>query len=233
MKLAIMQPYFLPYVGYWQLMNAVDEFIVYDDIQYVKEGWINRNRILVNGGDDYITIPLKKAPVALDICDRYLAESWTAERFTLFNRISAAYRKAPCFAAVLPLVREILHYDEDNLFEFLLHSLYVVKNYLEINTPFVISSMVGVGHWLKSKNKVLAICKARGAVTYYNPIGGVNLYDRMEFKAAGIDLHFLRARNFHYKQFDHAFVSSLSILDVMMFNPAERVREYLEYYELE
>ena len=231
MKLAIMQPYFLPYIGYWQLMGAVDEFIVYDNIQYIKEGWVNR--ILVNGEWDYVTIPLKRDSPYLNIRDRLLARSWADERITLLNRITAAYGKAPYFEAVLPSVKEILFYEEDNLFEFLLHSLYIIKEYLEIHTPFVISSMVDINHWLKSDKKVLAICTARGADTYYNPIGGVNLYDKREFQAAGIDLHFLRARSFHYKQFDNAFVPSLSILDVMMFNPAKRIKTYLEYYELE
>ena len=59
--LGIMQPYFLPYIGYWQLLSAVDQFVVYDNIKYTKKGWINRNRFLRDGTDAVFTIPLKGA----------------------------------------------------------------------------------------------------------------------------------------------------------------------------
>src|SRR4030042_5533275 len=97
MKIAIMQPYFLPYIGYFQLMNAVDEFVIYDNIEFSKKGWINRNRILVNGKDSYITIPLKKDSDYLDVRDRYLAETWSSEKIKMLKRIIGSYRKAPRF----------------------------------------------------------------------------------------------------------------------------------------
>ena len=114
MKIAIMQPYFIPYIGYFQLINAVDKFIVYDDIQYTKKGWINRNRVLVNNKDSYITLPLKKNSDYADIKDRHLAESWNSERNKISNRLMANYRKAPYFEITYPLVDKILSFDNVN-----------------------------------------------------------------------------------------------------------------------
>ena len=93
MRIAIMQPYLFPYIGYFQLMNAVDEFVIYDNIEFTKKGWINRNRILVNGRDSFITVPLKKDSDYLDVRDRYLADSWPSERVTILYRIKQSYRR--------------------------------------------------------------------------------------------------------------------------------------------
>ena len=88
MKLAIMQPYFFPYIGYFQLIKSVDEFVIYDNIQYTKKGWINRNRILVNGTDYLISLPLKKDSDYLNVVDRQLAESWEKDRTKLLTLIT-------------------------------------------------------------------------------------------------------------------------------------------------
>src|SRR6201997_1769206 len=146
MTLAIMQPYLFPYIGYFQLMNAVDEFVVYDNIQYTKKGWINRNRILVNGKDAYITFPLKKDSDYLDIKDRYLADDWVLERKKILNRISESYRKAASFEFVYPVIEKIILFEETNLFKFILNSLTVLKEYLSIKTLFPVSSEIDINH---------------------------------------------------------------------------------------
>lgn len=226
-KLAIMQPYFLPYIGYFQLITAVDKFVIYDNIKFTKTGWINRNRILVNGRDAYITLPVKRDSDFLDVRDRFLAECWADESRTMLNRIAGAYRKAPNFKFVYPLIEECVLFDERNLFQFILHSLTVMNKYLQIETPVSVSSTILIDHGLKAKEKVKAICKAMNATEYVNPIGGVDLYQREDFRREGIELHFLKSGDIIYEQFGHAFVPRLSIVDVMMFNSLEKIQQYL------
>jgi hypothetical protein len=228
MKVAIMQPYLFPYIGYFQLINAVDEFIVYDNIQFSKKGWINRNRILVNGIDAFITLPLKKDSDYLDIKDRYLSDDWGSERKKILNRITESYRKTPQFNSVFPLIENIIMYEEKNLFLFILNSLKKINEYLEIKTPLIISSAISINHELKSEKKVMALCKARDADTYINPIGGIELYNKDEFKNEGINLQFLKANNIIYHQLKNEFIPFLSIIDVMMFNSKEEVQHHLQ-----
>ena len=121
MKAGIMQPYLFPYIGYFQLMNAVDEFVLYDNIEYTKKGWINRNRILVNGKDTYIGLPLKKDSDFLTIVERNLAENWPAERKKILNKISSSYKKAPQFGKVYPVIESAFMFEDFNLFNFIYH----------------------------------------------------------------------------------------------------------------
>ncbi|MDO8805358.1 MAG: WbqC family protein [Elusimicrobiota bacterium] len=230
MKLGIMQPYFFPYIGYFQLMNAVDEFVVYDNIEFTKKGWINRNRVLVNGKDSYITLPLKKDSDFLHIRDRYLAGTWPLEKKKMLNRIAGSYRKAPLFGAVYPVIEKCLNSGETNLFKFILNSLVVVKEYLGIRTPLIVSSTAPIDHSLKAEGKVVAICKARKADAYLNPIGGLQLYSREGFKAEGIDLSFIKSAECPYAQYNNDFVPWLSIIDVMMFNSKEGITKMLGQY---
>lgn len=228
MKAAIMQPYFFPYIGYFQLMSAVDVFIIYDNIQFSKKGWINRNRILVNGSDAYITIPLKKDSDFLDVKHRYLSDDWNVERKKILNRLTESYRKAPQFSVVFPIIEKTILFEEKNLFRFIYNSIEIVKDFLEIKTPLVISSGLNIDHQLKAEKKVIELCKIVQADTYINPIGGVELYNKEEFKNEGIELQFLKANNIIYPQFKNEFVPFLSIIDVMMFNEKEIVKKYLE-----
>ena len=223
MKLAIMQPYFIPYIGYFQLINWVDQFIIYDDIQYTKKGWVNRNRVLVNSNDAYITLPLKKDSDYADIKDRYLAESWDSDRKKIINRIIENYRGAPYFEETYPLIEKILLFENNNLFKFLLQSLTLILNHLNIHTPIIISSTLGIDKTLKSQDKVIAICKNMEASDYVNPIGGISLYDKDHFSDQNISLHFLKTEIIQYQQFGNTFVPSLSIIDMLMFNSIENV----------
>jgi hypothetical protein len=222
-----MQPYFFPYIGYFQLIHAVDVFVIYDNIELTKKGWINRNRILMNGQDAYITLPLKKDSDYLDVRERFLADSWPHECQTMLNRIAGAYRKAPNFGLVFPLVEKCIRCDEKNLFRFIHNSLSLVNEYLQIPTPLIISSTILIDHTQKAENKVMALCKVMRATTYLNSIGGVNLYQKDDFQRDGIELSFLKSKDIIYKQFDHSFVPWLSIIDVMMFNSREEIKQYL------
>ncbi len=232
MKTAIMQPYFLPYIGYFQLIHAVDQFVIYDNIQYTKKGWINRNRILQNGKDEFITLPLKKGSDYLDVCQRELAEGFSDEAAATLRKISHLYRKAPCFNAVFPLLEKIYSCPQRNLFDFIHYSVTEICRYLEINTAIILSSSVPIDHSLKSADKVVALCKALNTREYINPIGGVELYAAAHFEAHDIQLRFLKSHRITYPQFNHDFVPWLSILDVMMFNDKPGIQEMLKQYDL-
>jgi hypothetical protein len=233
MKIGIMQPYFLPYIGYFQLINAVDEFVLYDDIEYTKKGWINRNRILVNGKDEYISIPLKKDSDYLHVNQRFLSDNSLGERKKIFNKISEVYRKAPNYTQTMELLNDVLLYDEKNLFEFIKNSILKTLSFLNIQTPIVISSTIPIQQNLKSEDKVLAICKNQQAQTYINPIGGVTLYSHATFKQNQIQLQFIKSNSIQYPQFNNEFVPWLSIIDVMMFNRKDKIIEYLSNYSKE
>jgi hypothetical protein len=232
MKIGIMQPYFFPYIGYFQLINSVDEFVVYDNIQFTKKGWINRNRILVNHKDDYITIPLKKDSEFLNVQERFISETWPLDRKKMLNRVLESYRKAPYFEQAYALFESCLNCDENNIFNFIHNSLHETLNYLSINTKVVVSSSIEIDHKLKSENKVLAICKKQNATTYINPIGGIDLYSKEKFKSSGINLQFQKSNFIEYKQFNNEFVPWLSILDVIMFNSKNDIQIFLKDYQL-
>lgn len=227
-----MQPYIFPYIGYFQLMYVADVFVVYDNIEYTKKGWINRNRILVNGKDEYLTLPLKKGSDFVQVRDRFLADTWKDERKKLLNKISVCYKKAACYPVVFSLIENVLMFEDDNLFNFIFNSLKAVKEYLNLPTQLIISSSINIDHTLKSESKVLAICKALGATQYINPIGGVELYNKEVFKNEGLELSFLKANNITYPQFQNVFVPFLSVVDVLMFNDKEAIKKLLEQYIL-
>lgn len=222
-RLVIMQPYLFPYIGYFQLMKAADEFVVYDNIEYTKKGWFNRNRILVNGKDSFITFPLRKGSDFLHVKERFLSETWPEERIKLLNRIKEAYRKAPYFSDTFSLIEEILLFNEHNLFAFTFNSLIKLKDYLNLTCTLVISSSIPIDHSLKSEDKVIAICKERGANSYINPSGGLDLYKKDRFNNEGISLGFLFPSEIIYNQFNNEFVPWLSIIDVLMFNSRDHI----------
>lgn len=230
-RLAIMQPYFLPYIGYFQLIAAVDQFIVYDNIKYTKKGWINRNRIQQQGRELLVSLPLKADSDALDVVQRELAPDFDRARF--LNRFVEAYRHAPQFREVLPLLEAVMGCCDTNLFRFIHHAITQVCAYLGIDSQIVVSSSIPIDHSLRGQDKVIALCEQVGAETYLNPIGGTELYAADAFRAQGIALKFLRALPFEYPQSGSDFIPWLSIVDVMMFNPVPLIRERLASgYEL-
>jgi hypothetical protein len=231
MKVAIMQPYFFPYVGYFQLIQAVDLFIVHDRVKYTKKGWINRNRILRDGQEVLISVPLKDDSDALNICDREIAADFA--RGKLLNRIAEAYRKAPHFERAFPAIEKIVRHPERNLFRFLHHSIVETCSYLSIGTKLAVASEFEIDNALKGQDKVIALCRNAGADVYINAIGGVDLYSADAFRSSGLALKFIRSGPFEYRQFEAPFVPWLSIIDVMMFNSVDAIRQCLSSnYEL-
>lgn len=229
MKIAIMQPYFVPYIGYWQLMNAVDKYVIYDDVNYIKHGWINRNRILINGQATYFHLPIIGGSHNKPI---YQVRINHEERFIRKNlyTIECAYKKAPFFESVYPLMKKILYCDQNTVSEYIKESFYVICNYLGITTELIVSSTIDKELNLKGQDKVISICKILGATEYYNTFGGMDLYSFSAFKENGIKLKFIKVGDIKYKQYGNKFLSDLSIIDVMMFNSKEEIWKILNNY---
>lgn len=231
-KLGIMQPYFFPYIGYFQLMKAVDTFIIYDNIEYTKKGWINRNRIWLHDKEIYISLPLKKDSDFLSIVDREISEEWNKQKKRIINQIEEAYRKAPYFKEVFPFVIDCLNFNEKNLFLFIENSVRMIATYLNIDTAIIKSSSILGNEEFKGQDKVLKICELQKANTYINAIGGQELYSKEEFKDKGIDLFFIKQKDISYSQFNGNRIPCLSIIDVLMFNNKEEIQILLNQYEL-
>lgn len=231
-KIAAMQPYLFPYLGYLQLISAVDTFVLSDDLQYVKQSWINRNRVLINGQVQYITFTLKKNDYFRRINERVLSDDFPIRMKRLLKTVSQSYARAPCFEAAFPVIEKIVRHPETNLALYAENSLREICRYLDIRTPFLRSSDLGIDPELDAQNRVIETVKRLGGSDYINPIGGTSLYDFDYFECNGITLKFLKMDDIRYCQYRKDFVPSLSIVDVMMFNDAARIREMLSCYSL-
>lgn len=232
MKLGIMQPYFVPYIGYWQLMNAVDNYVIYDDVTFIKNGWINRNRILIGGQPHYFNLPTIGAGSNVLIKDVQLNPD-QRQFDKLLKTLEMAYRKAPFYDETMTVLAPVLVQQTTGLADYLANQIRAVAQYLGMKTHFLVSSReVSKDSSLHAQDKVLDICRSLGATEYYNAIGGQELYDCQAFAEHGVSLHFVKTKDITYRQFKNDFVSNLSIIDVMMFNSAETVREMLLQYEL-
>lgn len=234
MTLGIMQPYLFPYIGYFQLLGAVDRFVVYDDVTFIKQGWINRNRMLINGEAVFFTVPLAHKSSAVMIQDTHISDAAEHRRWAekLLKSFDNTYRRAPEFGRTFPLVERVLTKTTSRIAELALESVKAVAERLDIRTSLVESSSTYGNTELQGEERVLAICRAEKATRYINASGGRDLYSRERFMSCGIELRFIHSREIEYPQFGNTFVPWLSIVDVLMFNPVERVRDFLGAYEL-
>lgn len=226
-----MQPYFFPYIGYWQLINAVDKYVIYDDVNFIKGGWINRNRILINDKPVFLNLKMDGASpnkLIKEICVSN-DNRWKSK---LLKTIELSYKKAPFFEKVYPVLEKIINYDEANLALYLENSIKRIAEHLEIETMFILSSSMNKDNSLKAQNKVIEICKKLGSSEYYNAIGGAELYSTEIFNANDIELKFLKTESIEYKQFNNEFEPYLSIIDVMMFNSIGDIKKMLDKYSL-
>jgi len=228
MKLGIMQPYLFPYIGYFQLINAVDRFVIYDDVNYIKGGWINRNKILVDNREYIFTVILDHASAFKHINKILIKDDFVDLQKTLYF----SYHKAPHFKQVNSLLENVFSSSEKQLGEFIANSIGIITAYLGIDTELIVSSRLKKNNTLKNKDKVIHICKLLGASQYINAIGGQKLYNKKEFAANNIELNFIKSHDIQYKQFNNEFVPWLSIIDVMMFNSKGKIKELLGQYEL-
>lgn len=228
MRLGIMQPYFFPYLGYWQLLANVDKYVVYDDVTYIKGGWINRNNFLINGQKNLLTMRLEKASSYTLIKDIAIKDDFVK----FLKTIEMGYKKAPFFEDSFRLLKDICQCPDKKLGQFLFNSHIKICEYLGIDTELILSSSFEKHTELKGKDKVISICKQLGADEYINAIGGQELYDKKEFAENGIRLNFLQANLREYRQLKNEFVAGLSIIDIMMFNSKEEIKEMLNDFKL-
>jgi len=224
MNLAIMQPYFLPYVGYFQLVSAVDHFVFYDDAQFIKNGWIERNRYLLDGQAKWFGVPLAKGRHDARINERHVSASFSRE--IVLNKLAFAYRNAPFRVWGLDLVEDLLSQVGPDIARFNGRVLQRLCSILELNTRFSWASDLVFDDACRGESRVIAIASALGASTYINPVGGMHLYDQRRFNDHGLELRFISPRLHEYRQFAGDFVPALSILDLLMFNSVEQVSDW-------
>ena len=228
-----MQPYFFPYLGYFQLINAVDTFVLYDNVQYTKKGWLNRNRLVLNGKVEYFTISLVKDSDYLDIVERKISPNYMMKDMPkILRKIEQSYKKAPHFGLVYPLIKEVFEYKNDNLFEYIHYSLTKVLGYLGVSTKIIKSSNLPLDHKLKNKHRIFDIYKHLKATGYVNSSGGHDLYDKEEFFKNEVKLKFLEQSLPVYTQFSNEFNEGLSIIDIMMFNDKAEIIKMLNTNKL-
>lgn len=229
-----MQPYLFPYIGYFQLLAAVDRFVVYDDVTFIKQGWINRNRMLINGDASFFTVPIAHKSSAVAIRQTTISEAADHRRWVekLLKSFDNAYRRAPEFAATFPILERVLTKATSSVAALALDSITAVAERLDIGTEIVTTSSVYDNAHLHGEDRVLAICKAEKATRYVNVTGGRELYLRERFRSEGIELRFIESKPIEYPQFGAPFVPWLSIIDVLMFNPVDRVRGFLRACEV-
>lgn len=231
MKLGIMQPYFLPYIGYWQLLNAVDKYIIYDDVNYINRGWVNRNRILQDEKIIYFNVPLLKASQNKLISEIEVNHD-TKIKIKNLRTVELAYKKAPYFKDVFPLITEITENTEMYLSQYLAESIKIICDYLGITTELILSSSIKKDIELKGEDKILEICRLLHATEYYNAVGGQELYSYEHFEKQNMQLKFIKTNSIEYSQFKGEFQPNLSILDVMMFNSVEEIQRMLSEYTI-
>ena len=233
MKLGMMQPYFYPYIGYWQLMSCVDEYIIYDDVNYIKGGWINRNRIKINDEPAYFGISVKKASQNRKINEHeiFMPDS---DKERLLMKVRMAYAKAPYFKDVYELFENTVYCERTNLAEYLKYLNIKTAEYMGITTKIYSATELGFDHTTRAQARIIDICRLRGASEYINAIGGKELYDKQLFGENGIKLSFLKMdTGIIYPQGKGRFIPSLSILDVLMFNSKEETQALLNRYSIE
>jgi hypothetical protein len=228
MRIAVMQPYLFPYIGYWQLVNSVDTFVIYDDVNFIKQGYINRNKILQNQKSHLFTLELIGASSNKKINDIKIGGNINK----LLKTIKQNYSKAPFYKDVCPVLEEILNNEEKELSKFLGFSLIKIVKYLNINTKFLYSSDIRNDKTFKAQDRLIEMSKILNATGYINSIGGIELYDKEIFSQNDINLSFLKSSEISYKQFNNEFIPNLSIIDVLMFNSKDNVKNMLTQFEL-
>ena len=226
-----MQPYLFPYIGYLQLLNAVDKFVILDDVNFINRGWVNRNRILVNGLPHLFTVPLKDASQNKLIKDLEIVvdEKWKNK---FLKTLAYYYKKAPYFNEAFLIVKVVITTETRFLIDWHLKSLDLIKTYLDVDTIYVKASTDYDNRGLKGEDRIIDICIREKADHYINPIGGLELYDSTTFLNKGIKMSFLESNEISYQQFNSEFVPSLSIIDAMMFNSSDNIKNLLKVYVL-
>lgn len=231
MKIAIMQPYLFPYIGYFQLIFSVDKFILYNDVNYIKKGWINRNNFLEGNKAKIISFPVENVSQNRLIMEHYFNIT-EKDKIKFFNFMKQEYSKAPYYEEILKLLENIIKFEEKRVDYFILNSLKKILEYLGIEKELILSSNIEKENRLKGQDKIIEICKVLRATEYINAIGGKELYFENDFKDNNIKLNFLKSNEIEYNQFGGEFIGNLSIIDILMFNSIKEIKKFLKEYTL-
>lgn len=223
MKLAVMQPYLFPYIGYFQLVAAVDRFVFFDDVNYIKNGWINRNRWNIGGQPRYFTVPLRDASPFQPIHSVRLVDE-NGWRRKILESMRHAYRQARYYRPVSELVESVLATESPGIAEMAKTSVRSTARYLDLDAEFVNSSVPYRNEHLKGCERVLDICERECATSYFNLSGGRALYREAEFAARGVALQFVGPNLPQLRQDGANPIPGLSIIDVLMNNDVRDVR---------
>ena len=231
MKIGFMQPYFFPYIGYFQLLNMVDKYVIFDNAQYANNKWGYRNRILTNGAPAYFRLKILKASQNKHF-NEIIVSNDVEEKKKNIHALEYSYKKAPHFKEVMPMLEQFLMTDHDNLAEYNIASIKLIADYLDMNTEILLFSELDCESNLKKQYRIYDVCRFLGGNEYINAIGGRELYDFDEFREYNLELAFLKTNDIIYPQYGEEFVPYLSIIDVMMFNSVPEIKEMLDQYTL-
>lgn len=235
MKLGIMQPYFLPYLGYISLIKHTDRFILFDTVQFIRHGWIERNRVLKqNEGWLYIQVPLIKTGRDTLIKDIQInnVENWKNK---ILSQLQIYKKIAPNYFKVIKLLDEVFEDEYFNIVHLNKRALEKICDYLGINRKIDVFSEMNLEiETAKEPDEwALNICKALGnANEYWNPAGGMTFFDKSKYENSGIVLKFQKVVLSPYNQKRTEFEDGLSIIDVLMFNSVEEINLMLDNYSL-
>ena len=226
-----MQPYLFPYIGYFQLINSVDQFVILNDVNFIVRGWINRNYIQIYGKKHLFTVPLDHVSQNKKIIEIKISEQ-TNWRKDLLLTFKYAYHKAPYFNNIFPLLDSVFLGKYKSISDMVTTSLRKVSEYLDIKAQFKYSYDYD-NHNLKGQYRIVDICKREKADMYINLPGGVNLYDKNVFIKNNLSLKFIKPNPVIYNQFNKEFIPNLSLLDMMMFNNKSMIKKMLNNFVLE
>jgi len=231
MKIAIMQPYFFPYIAYWQLIKASDLYLIFDDVQYIKKGWINRNRILCDGKEKYIINPISHVSQNKLINQLEFVND-PKQLLDMEKTIAYAYRKSPHMDWALELVHSVLHNPQSNVADNLEYQIHLICGYLGIETKILRSSQCRGKVHPSSEEGIIDLAQSLSADCYLNPIGGTSLYHREKFNAAGLGLRFLKTDFDSICRMAHCEQMNYSIIDLIAKYPQDLLIEMMNKYEL-
>ena len=221
-RVAIMQPYFYPYVGYFQLISAADVFVIADCYQYTKQSWINRNRLILDEQINYFGIPIQNHSSQSLISDINIAEPFSPDK--LFARIKNNYSRTEGWELFAPFFSNVLYTSNLKLIEKINLSLEINMELMGITTKKLRLSDIQLTSEVSGQERVIAICQALGAKEYLNLPGGMNMYSKEVFARNGLSLSFLEPNLISYEQTMDGFISHLSILDLAFSVGLDRLR---------
>lgn len=228
MKLAIMQPYLFPHIGYFQLIQAADLFLIYDDVAYIKRGFVNRNSVLAPNGVIRFTVSVPGASQN----KLFSVLEFSSDVAKVLKTIEHSYSTAPYFENVFPIIRETLEFEDRLIASVCQKGFEGIFSYLGIEKKFKKTSDLEYDRSGTARDRLIALCHEFGADCYLNAPGGRKLYSKPDFAEKGIDLKFVDSLPVAYSQGAEEFVPNLSIIDVLMNCSPTEVKCLLKGYDL-